>query len=803
MNAGRRFCYVLLGVLFLRSSVHASVTPATPVSPTLTNLITGCSNIQGGSATATMSNYIVQHFLPAAQRFLVFCNMANGELITNQVKGADRGIILGIENNTSQTFHVVQNGGAHIGSLKRGMNDIPLHLASLLSSTSGAASHTSDITFVPHKGSRVAKIRLRVLSGLQLSTYVTNMTAQGTTLSINGSSASTITTSSPAIFNNHEQYLVLETVSNTSTPLPVYEQRVQVLNLSRINHVYTIMLEINTMGLVFEPKVTGSDATTVDAVLEDSSLNDVYLASIKNVHLLDELEANVLPLLILPRKIWQAGTSLNPLYATYVQSYVNFIAEKSAGIAPEYYDLMINYAVEPYAYLKSLYYFDTSKALLAVVDQSCNLSSGKVIGDMIGTNVYAVGLEMSSDLSLVQVAQDASGHNVLDQNYEHLMIGFDIASMKTKVVEPKNAANASFSGSTLGFPVNTISNSFFRALYNGLVGVNYVNADNDSVASALVAGDPLSVTQDQSYNSIGGFLSSFWSLSQAEWTEGIKLVPVSYDLSSFAPLMTMQDINAIASAKLATAYFYAFKAKSGEFIGAIPCVSGADLVQISLAFNKVQITTMSLCYQSPTYESYGIAKPGMTGLVKSPNIDIDYPGCFYLTFDYAKNIVTLMRNKMSDMSQIRSIVKKAWSLDYKDGSDRWMVSVPKAAMQVGVSVCVDRLAQNNYKVVVKDNNQNILGFKEFFTTKKVPNLQVCHVSSLGKKDWFSKPVKISQSSQVISVKKVGSSFSLTANSSTATTTPAVVTSAVATTAPAAVTPAVATTPATVNPALTA
>ena len=400
MNHVIRPVYLVVIAVFFTSCLNVITAPAATVS-TLTNLATACSSLAKipNDFGGYMQNYVEQHFSASATRLGSCCNMTNA---TFTGTSADAGVILGIENNTLQRFSVMQNGVV-IDALEPGMNDIALHLASLISST-GTTSTTSDITFVPYSGAQSSKVRVRVLSGAQLSAHIANLsTAQGVTFLKNGNNplpgAGQLATTST------DQYLVVETVSlSSTTPLPGAEQRIQVLNLSNITKVYTLSLEINLMGLVFEAKGTVSGASTPDQVVEYASLKDTYLASIKNVHILDEVQGHVVPLLVLPKHLLHAGTALNVLYVTYIQSYSNYIAGKNAGAAKEYYDLMINYCLEPYGYLHALHYFDMDKSLLAVVDQSANLSSGIILGGVIGTDVYAPSLALSSDLSLVKVS---------------------------------------------------------------------------------------------------------------------------------------------------------------------------------------------------------------------------------------------------------------------------------------------------------------------------------------------------------------------------------------------------------------
>ncbi len=777
MNLFLRYGYVILSVFVVQNVVHASAT--TTHVKTLANLVTACSNVTFGTGEdfgGRMRNYLTTHFIPAANRLAACCTMATASFTGTS---ADCGVILGIENNITQnnitqSFSIMQ-GGKVIGQLKPGMNDVSLHLASLIS-VAGTTSHTADITFIPTSGSQTSKVRLRVLSGLQLSTYITNQ--QGGALLKNGSNA--LPGAGTLAATQDDQYLVVEAVAlDASNPLPGPEQRIQVLNLSNITNVYTIMLEINNMGLIS----AASGSTTTDAVIEDSSLSSTYLASIKNVHILDELSKNTVPLLVLPRNIWQAGTSINKVYAIYIQSYANFIAGQGAGRAPGYYDLMINYVLEPYGYLKALHYFDTSSSLVAVVDQSCSLASGEVIGGMIGTDVYALSLNLSSDLSLVQVASNPEASTsqssvsafIFDPSYEHLLVGFDIPSMKAKSVKPVKAANALTATSTVGCPINTVSAAFFNLSYQntqwqGNININwglkgspvYLSGQYKGgytyLGGALIAGNP----SQTPYTDVGSFPSSFWSLPSSDWKAGIKLVPVFYDVTTFRPLLSLKDLNDISTTNQAALYFYAYKAKTGEFLGALPVIDDNNnlLKQSTYAESIWLATSIATSYQASNYEANGVATPTMTGLVKSANIKIEYPGFGYIAFDYAKNSAFLVRNKFSDMSEIDLLVQQAWSLDNHDGSDKWMVSVPKAAVQAGVSVHVHRLAPNDYKVVLKDTNKNILGFKEFFTTQEVPSLQVSQISSDGKNAWFSTPLKMPGETSVVKIKESGNQLSV-------------------------------------------
>ncbi len=760
MNVLRQF--IVMNFIMISSYLCVAVAPVVPVHvKTLTGLVTACANVATpikDDVGSYMQNYIEQHFVPAAKRLAKCCTMATATFTGTP---ADSGVIVGVENNTSQRFSIIQSGSA-IGMLEPGMNDVALHFSSLLTS-SGKTDHTADITFVPVTGAQTAKVKLRVLSGLQLMTYITNLaSAQGITFLKNGNNP--LPGAGQAATTQNDQYLVVETVALTaSTPLPGVEQRIQVLNLSNIANLYTVMLEINTMGLVFEAKGTvqptalGSTTLTQDTVSEYPTLTDIYLASVKNVHILNEVTANTVPLLILPRNILNTGTTLNQKYALYVQSYANYIANQNAGTAPVYYDLLMNYCVEPYGYLHVLHYFDTDKALLAVVDQAAALASGVAIGNMIGTDVYTANLALSSDLSLVQTAQDSNGNLRFDSGYEHLAFGFNIKSM-TNTSKVAIGPDAPAPTSSTGFPANLISTAFFK---QGDIGINWHSLSGASYAGTLFTGNSTAVV-GASYTSIGSFPSAFWSLTQADWLGGIHIVPVMYDVKTYAPLLQTQDFSEkITTSQQAAMYFYAFKAATGEFIGALPVLNSAILLQSSTYSNLIQFTNVIVsAVQSSTYATYGVATPGMVGLSNAPLMQIEYPGDGYWTFDMAKNIRSLIRNKMPDMSGIRSSVRQAWSADNGDGSDEWMVSVSKAAVAAGVSVQVNRLAQQVYEIIVLDSNQNILGFKQFATTEINPTLMMNHISSKGKSDWYSTPVKLHGASNVFTV--TGSGNALTA-----------------------------------------
>ncbi|MCX5922991.1 MAG: hypothetical protein NTU89_00310 [Candidatus Dependentiae bacterium] len=758
MKPSLKSIYFFIGYAFFTNflSMHASTT-----LPSLITASTGVARIPN-DVGGYMHNYVTQHFSPAGTRLSSCCNMANA---TFSGTSADSGVVLGVENNTGLDFLVMQNS-VIIDVLKPGMNDVALHLASLISST-GTTSVTSDITFVPKSGAQSSQVRLRVLTGAQLSTHMTNIsTAQGGAFLKNG------TNSLPGVgqlaATSSDQYLVVETVStDSSKPLNAAEQRIQVLNLTNITNIYTLILEINLMGLVFEAKgtVSNGSTSTVDKVSEYASLNDTYLVSIKNVHILNEVSAHVVPLLVLPRKILQSGTSLNLPYATYIQSYSNYIAGKNAGAAKEYYDLMINYVAEPYGYLNALHYFDTDKSLLAVVDQSANLASGTVLDSVIGTDVYATSLALSSDLSLVYTAQDANGNTVFDPGYEHLEFGFDIDSMKQKVL-----ATDIYDVVTPGaFPTNRESLYFFQCMAGDeqQIAIHLLNwGGGDVYGGGIMAGNSTNITEGVSYNEVGSFSSSFFTLQIEDWSAGIRFIPVYYNESALIPILTMEGLNAISGAAPAALYFYAFRVRNGKFIGLIPVLtSNMSGLLGTQTFTRVIQFYWGVNYlsQSPNYNQFAVGKNGDTNLVVvARNLpSIDYPGYCDLIWNGLNINFSGVRNLVQDVATFAPYLEKAWSIDNGDGSDKWMISVPKSAIKNGIDIHVSLLSNQNYEMVLRDNQQNILGFRQFTTSQANPTLMINHIlSSSGAVDWFNTPTQLVGAKNVFNIK--GSGNTLTA-----------------------------------------
>ncbi len=808
-------CLGLMHVMIVLSSTPTSSTTSTADS-SLTAIAAAASNVSPlpNDPQSRNQNYLKYHFAPAATRLSNVCNMTTN-LFSGNGTPADRGSVIGLENNTNVTFNVMQ-AGMVIGQVLPGWNgDLILNLAALVgsaaSSGSTGVSALPAISLVPMSNSAQSKLLVRVMTGQQLFGYIQSVqTRESSDSGASSSSAATVS----SWYKNGQQpipsaaeisavgsdwYLVVENESlESSAPLTEAAKRIQVLNLSNIISstmsavMYTVSLSINSMGLVLMD----------NKVNMENGLSSIHAISIKGVHVLDEVQGHTVPLLLMPRAVYLAGSAVNALYGSYIQSYAAKVSNANAGSASVYYDLSIAYSHEPFAYLRLLKYFDLDKTLRAVVDSTATMPSGSVIsspfthgvGSMMTTDVYgAYAWNVSPDLSWVDCTQ--SGLDTADNS----LLLFTMTDELTKQVQ-NNGSSASAASSTSITSAPTSTSSFAQST-DSLNVLNWFNGINITVTpsygnatyalSIISLGSPTDVTANQSYNSKGSFPSALWNLSHQDWfSTGIKMVPVFYNASTRVPFVNTQNFGTVSASTQSALYFYAYRGDgSNQFLGMLPVLNAAtgnvntfpfvtgfiDLYPYNASQN-IAYDAYLTGVQSTGYANYDV-KTGLdymnaslqhsqnSGFVQSPyQWGFDYPGYFYWlnsqpNANKANIAATAVLNKCSDVSDIYTWVQDTWTLKNKQNV-AWAVSVPQATLNGGVTLQVKSLGANAYQISVIDQQNNVLAFQKI----KLDNLVVDKNLVLAAIPAASSVVDIKNGSVVLSLPLTGTSnFALTKN----------------------------------------
>jgi len=728
-----------------------------------------------------MRNYLQTHFSAAATRLASVCSMTSVAATTGGTAqpfsgtSADQGAILGVANNTQAIFTVKQNN-LTIGQILPGWNgDVVLNLAALNPPTTSSAALPS-ITFVPDSGT--SQLSIRVMTGTQLFAHINSVVSRESakapspiTFYKNGQQPLPGTNDQQTVAS--DLYLVVENeTSVTGTPLAAAAKRIQVLNLSNITNIYTVSLQISEMGLVLINNA-------VSAVAE---LSDTFAVSIQGVHILDTITGHDVPLLLMPRGVYQAGSTVNNLYAAYVALYANTIAKLYAGTASVYYDLARALTHEPFEYLRILKYFDFKEALKAVVDQNVQMSSGQSIGTMIFTDVYgAYAQNVSPDISFV--ACNSAGFDATDN--DHIMFGFMSSANSAApgtTIGQQNIPQSSykglrnFSGGIFGQilaaanqvveqqqqsqlaatdpdALSPVATTYYPVtnITNRILPINqalYVHAQNASISqwngaaswygAGFYTSNPVNLTPGQSFNqTVGSFPSSWWSLTQEEWTVGIKLVPVFYNSVNYAPFTSLQDFGRVNTNLQSALYLYAYK--DDEFMGVLPALSTSNSTELqlypksTLYVNLLNNGDGQFCtLQSSSYATFGQALPGAASLVSNTNSEIQYPGYGYLVLDPAdeNSYFCLVRNRWRDMTELNQLVSQSW-LPKNTLTGAWLTAVSAADAQAGVLVQVDQVSAGVYELIVMDGQNNIISFQEINAPAGATELMAVHMAANG------------------------------------------------------------------------
>jgi len=741
-----------------------------------------------------MRNYLQTHFSAAATRLASVCSMTDVAATTGGTAqpfsgtSADQGAILGIANNTQTRFTVQQNN-VIIGQVLPGWNgDVVLNLA-VLNPPATSSTTLPSIILVPDSGT--SQLIIRVMTGAQLFAHINSVVARESAKS-----------SSPITFykngqqplpgtNDQEQvasdlYLVVENETSVSgTPLAAAAKRIQAFNISNITNMYTVSLQISQMGL----------ALINNQVSVVAELEDIFAVSIQGVHILDTIAGHDVPLLLMPRAVYQAGSKVNSLYAAYIALYANTIAKLYAGTAPVYYDLARLLTYEPFEYLRSLKYFDFKDGLVAVVDQNAVMPSGQQIGTMIFTDVYgAYAQDVSSDISFV--ACNSSGLD--DTDNDHIMFGFMNSAVQTQsgqqnipqssykdLVTP--ARGGAFGGLMNSFavvlnqslqlqqqgqlastdpdalspvaqtyyPVTNITNQILpinQAVYAHpeTLSITQWNSSASWYGAGFYTSNPANLTPGQSFNqTVGSFSSPWWSLTKEEWTAGIKIVPVFYNSVNYVPFTSLQNFERVNTNLQSALYLYAYK--GDEFMGVLPGLNTSNS-SISALYPKAtpyvnffDNAGHNVCtYQSPNYATFGQIVPGASGAISNNNSEIQYPGYGYLVLDPAdeSSYFCLVRNRWSDMSELNQLVLQSW-LPQNTLSGAWLTAVSAVDAQAGVMVQVDQVSAGVYKLIVMDSQSNIISFQEITAPAGATELMAVHVAANGSFTTKSQPMPIS------------------------------------------------------------
>lgn len=754
------FLYTLLGSTDIFSS---TTTPSTAnTDPSISAIATAAKSIGHiqNDPEGMIYNYITTHFVAAANRMASVCTMADyGSETAAAFSGtsADQGVVIGVENDTVGTFAIMQNNVV-IGQVKPGWNpDVILNLSALYSGVSSTTVATPSIVFVPESGSQGSQLAISVMNGKQLISYINSEVSRESSGS--GSSAVTFykNGSNPlpgageVAAIQSDLYLVLENQSlSSSTPLPAAVKRIQVLNISNISTIYAVSLQLINLGLV----------QLNNQVSESSAISDYYGISFHSVRLLHEVKGNTIPLLVMPRFVYMAGSSINKLYATYVAAYAKQVGNTYAGIDSVYYDLVRLCPDEAFEYLRVLKYFDMSNALKPVVDQNAQIAAGTVIKNLITTDVYgAYTQQISSDISFVACSDSGldTTHNV------HVMVGFatnsptnntavatvdsdelamlnssttfvgivgfvkqvinHIRSTSAPVQLAANDPDALASIATKGYPITNFSAGLLPInwsiqVHPQSISSNLWNSSGQYGQSALHTWNPLSITAGTGYTQVGSFPSDWWKLTKEEWTNGICIVPVYYNTTNATPFVSLDEFKTINPNLLASLYFYAYKGT--EFIGLVPATVLNNPNQVntySFAPNYINFISEYTTYQSPKYEQFGQCDPSMdiaqlvAQTTQSP-AEISFPGYAYLAANIANQTTfSLYNNKLSSMKALKDIVVNSWALE-NTMSGTWITALSVSDGQKGVILQVEALGNDIYQIVLLDSLDNVLSYQE-------------------------------------------------------------------------------------------
>jgi len=805
--------YVMfIGCMMLGEQLFAA-TAASPAAPTADTTLVGIANSAKavgplpGAVDSHMASYLKYHFAPAATRLSTVCSMTlPTPTVLGTIAPSDQGAIVGVANNTDMTF-LVRQSGQTIGEVQVGWNsDIILNLA-VLSEAATAATTTaslSSLAFVPiTESTQSPQLLVRVMTGQQLFNYIQNIenqesqaltsleTQKGMTAIVwykNGTNplpqAGELTAISPDLYLVVENEALSTTSGTTATPLPVAVKRIQVLNLSNLeSKMYTVSLSINNMGLVWHQN------NNLVSMSED--LESYSVISIQSVHVLDEVTGHNVPLLLMPRAVYQAGSTVNGLYASYIQAYANAIGKSNAGIAPVYYDLSMIYTHEPFEYLRLLQYFDVDSSLRAVVDQEAAMQSGKIIGSMIFTDLYGeVTQAVSPDISWVA----CNSSNELDAtDYEHIL--FSVVNTapslpKAVPVAPTNSQPGMFAyhgpnitmlddqgtqklmqgmlqqqaaqsepdkqspAAYSGCPITNISaalmnpddwhngGGFFHVHVQSVSNLHWQSTDTWYDSRAF-NGDPTQFTVGASYNNVGSFPTAWWNLTLAQWNAGIKIVPVFYDATKNVPFTSTQDFDRVSTTHQAALYWYAYDAVTGKRLGIIPIVNTANTAvstyptAVPYMFIWRNKTFDTNAWQSPQYESFGVAVPGQTGLKNVGQCNFEYPGYgYFLKHSKSINLMSI-RNKYPTLDSVLEDVNQYWSMQNAlEGS--WVVAVPTTDAKKGISVEIISKGSDLYQVTVFDASKKVIGFQQINAPAGATKLVAGHITTAGSVQSFTK-----------------------------------------------------------------
>lgn len=347
--------------------------------------------------------------------------------VSGDVQPSDKAIVLGVHNVTQDVFNLFQDETL-IGQVQPGWNgDVVLNLCALSSGLTATSGALPSFTFVPSRRSKLkTQLMVRVMTGAQLTTHVNNITSQETTAlqSQTAFSQDVVTlyqngTNAIQGFTAEDVYLVIENdFLKPNSTLESLTKRIQVINLSNITDMCTVSLTLNTLGRFVSDGQYAQHQGQKGAFVQ---FDDVAIISFQSFHMIDKVQTHRMPLMLLPRSVYMAGSSMGSSYAKYIQTYSQALGNANAGSGAVYYDLAMQYSCEPFEYLRLLGYFDLKNVLYPVIDQSMSVASGTTLGSYIFTDVLGSYVtNAAQDLSWVVAKSNTS----LSSKYENLVVSF-------------------------------------------------------------------------------------------------------------------------------------------------------------------------------------------------------------------------------------------------------------------------------------------------------------------------------------------------------------------------------------------
>nr|MBP9765337.1 hypothetical protein [Candidatus Babeliales bacterium] len=545
-------------------------------------------------------------------------------------------------------------------------------------------------------------------------------------------------------FTADDVYLVIENdFLKPNSTLESLTKRIQVVNLSNITDMCTVSLTLNTLDRFI---ADGAYALHQNNKNKYVSFEDVAIVSFQSFHMIDKVQAHSMPLLLIPRSVYMAGSSIGSAYASYIQTYSQKLGNSNAGSDAVYYDLAMQYSCEPFEYLRLLGYFDVTNSVYPVIDQSMSVASGTTLGSYIFTDVLGSYVASAAqDLSWVVAQSNKS----LSSKQEHLVISFTPSvqeNTKTAIgglfgklyqqhvgsTTSTSAAIPMSSDSSDNFPITQISQNLLCPNSTFTLDFFDGNGKFTGLTCDWFVGVPYWFKAGTGYDKPSSLQSWWWKMDKELWTRGVKLVPVYYDVTTCSPFVIESSFDVINANKRSILYFYAYRPSSQsyakeEFLGLVPVLFqfGSEM-QLDVATKWVTVARRSITewgvtaamqasvfnkysYQSSEYDDGAVAFPGQQNLINKGTCSFEYPGFGYLAVNSVQSgdYMYTVQNKMKDFSDLVTLINATWSIPNPQ-SYSWTIAVPKADMSKGVNVRAEKVHKNTYHVTVRDKDDTIL-----------------------------------------------------------------------------------------------